>query len=94
MQVTASVASSRLQEAAAAAQKAQHQLASLESSVAAFAEAQQEAFLLQQVSKLPTMPLHCNGALIRLSCLYIAVMPWYAYHAFTLPWCPYTSPFN
>ncbi len=62
MQETASVASSRLQEAAAAAEKAQHQLASLESSVAAFAEAQQEVSLLQQVSELPTMPLHCHGA--------------------------------
>ncbi|KAL0034643.1 hypothetical protein WJX77_000708 [Trebouxia sp. C0004] len=48
LQVAATVASSRLQEAAAAAQKAQHQLASLESSVAAFAEAQQEVSLLQQ----------------------------------------------
>ncbi len=64
MQVAASVASSRLQEAAASAQKAQHQLASLESSLAAFAEAQQEVSLLQQVSELPIMPLHCRGTLI------------------------------
>ena len=64
MQVAASLASSRLQEAAAAAQKLQQQLASLESSAAAFAEAQQEVALSQQVSGLPSMPLHCQGALI------------------------------
>ena len=56
MQVAATLASSRLQEAATAAQKAQHQLASLECSVAAFAEAQQEVSLLQQVSELLIMP--------------------------------------
>ncbi|DBA71518.1 TPA: hypothetical protein ACH3X2_011303 [Trebouxia sp. C0005] len=48
LQVAATAASSRLQEAAAAAQKMQHQLASLEASLAAFAEAQQEVSLLQQ----------------------------------------------
>ena len=78
MQAAATVASHRLQEAAAAAQRAQHQLASLESSVAAFAEAQQEVSLLQQVSELPIMPLHCHGVLIRLLCLYIAMVPLYA----------------
>ncbi len=56
MQVAATVASSSLLEAAAAAQKAQHQLAGLEFSMAAFAEAQQEVSLLQQVSELPIMP--------------------------------------
>jgi len=56
MQVAATMASSTLLEAAAAAQKAQHQLASLEFSMAAFAEAQQEVSLLQQVSELPIMP--------------------------------------
>lgn len=61
MQVAATAASSRLQEAAAAAQKMQHQLASLEASLAAFAEAQQEVSLLQQVGELPIMPLHCHG---------------------------------
>lgn len=94
MQVAASLASSRLQEAAAAAQKAQHQLAILEASVAAFAEAQQEVSLLQQVSELPIMPLHCHCTLIRLLCLYIAMVPWYAYHAFTLLCSLYTYPFK
>ncbi len=65
MQETAMKASTRLQEAAAAAQKAQRQLASLESSVATFAEAQQDVSLLQQVSVLLIMPLHCHGGLIR-----------------------------
>ena len=77
MQVAASLASSRLQEAAAAVQKAQHHLASLESSVAAFAEAQQEMSLLQQVSDLLIMPLHCKGARICLSCLYLAMVALY-----------------
>jgi len=66
MQVAATMASSTLLEAAAAAQKAQHQLASLEFSMAAFAEAQQEVSLLQQVSELPIMPWHCCSSLIHI----------------------------
>ena len=64
MQVAATVASSSLLEAAAAAQKAQHQLAGLEFSMAAFAEAQQE------VSRY-------NRSVSCRSCLDIAVVPLY-----------------
>ncbi len=79
MQQAAAVAEGRLQEATGEANKAQHQLNSLEASAAAFGEVQQEVQALQEVYlidlyavRLPKTVLHgsyCNASCF---CAYVA----------------------